>query len=71
MVKIYAAFHRANDRYYSGNDCYSGINSPDRFSTIAVVACIYKKQHFFKIYNKFCGERVKKDCFSIKIERSN
>ena len=31
MVKIYAAFHRANDRYYSGNDCYSGINSPDRF----------------------------------------
>ena len=29
----------ANDRY-SGNNRYSGIKSPDRFSTIAVVACI-------------------------------
>ena len=32
-MKIYAASHTANDRY-------SGIKSPDRFSTIAVVACI-------------------------------
>ena len=30
MVKIYAVFHTANNRY-SGNDRYSGIKSPDRF----------------------------------------
>ena len=41
MVKIYASFYIANNRY-SGNDRYSGIKSPDRFFRYSG-RCLYSK----------------------------